>query len=379
VRVVVDARPAAIPAPTGVGTYVRNLLRRLPVVDPSTEYVAWYLEAGSALRPARRFADARAVERRVPFPSRLYDRLARYGFPPLELMTRGDVVFGTNFVPPPALRMPSVVTVHDLAFELMPETAPQAVDWWREAVRRAVRRAARVLVPSESTRRDLLRLMHPDPERVVVVPLGVDRAVFAPAPPDRVDAVLRRFGIDGPYVVFLGRHQRKNLPGLLRAFTALPDGERPTLVVTGSAPWTPDGSDPDGPALAALPPAVRRRVSLIGYVQPEDTAALLTGSLGLVFPTRYEGFGFPALEAMACGAPVLTSNSSSLPELVGSDAVLVDPEDAASIAEGLRRFITDEALRARLRQAGLERAARFDWDETARDTAAALRAAADGA
>ncbi len=375
-RVIVDARPAAIAAPTGVGTYVRNLVRRLPAVDPSTEYVAWYLEARGAFRPARRFADTPALERRVAFPSRAYDRLARYGLPPLELITRGDLVFGTNFVPPPARRMPSVVTVHDLAFELLPETAPQAVDWWRRAVRRSVRRAARVLVPSESTRRDLVRLLQPDPARVLVVPLGVEHEVFRPASPDRVDAVRRRFGIDGPYLVFLGRHQRKNLPALLRAFAAIPDDLRPTLVVTGVAPWTPDGSDHDGPALAALPPPVRRQVALIGYVEPPDAAALLSGSIGLVFPTRYEGFGFPALEAMACGAPVLTSNTSSLPELVGGDAVLVDPEDDGSIAEGLRRFLTDDGLRTRLREAGLRRAARFDWDETARATAAALHAAA---
>ena len=375
-RVVVDARPAAMAAPTGVGTYVLNLLRRLPVVDPSTEYVAWYLEARSAFRAPRRFAGTGSLERRVPFPSRLYDRLARYGAPPLEWLAKGDVVFGTNFVPPPARRMRAVVTVHDLAFELMPETAPQAVGWWRRAVRRAVERADRVLVPSESTRRDLLRLMDPDPERVLVVPLGVDREVFRPATQDRVEAVRRRFGLDGPYLVFLGRHQRKNLAGLLRVFAELADDVRPTLAVTGQAPWTPDGSDHDGPALAALPASVRRQVALLGYVEPEDAAALLSGSLGLVFPTRYEGFGFPALEAMACGAPVLTSETSSLPELVGPDAVLVDPDDDTSIGDGLLRLVTDDALRTRLREAGLRRAARYDWDVTARATAAALRAAA---
>lgn len=374
-RVVVDARPAAASAPTGVGTYVRNLLRRLPVVDPATEYVAWYLDARGAAAPRRRFTGLGVVERRVPFPSRLYDRTARLGIPPIELMARGDVVFGTNFVPPPAFRMPSVVTVHDLAFELLPETAPQAVAWWRRAVRLAVRRAARVLVPSASTRRDLLELLDADPARVVVVPLGVDHDVFAPVPPERVEAVRRRFGIEGAYVVFLGRHQRKNLPRLLRAFAAVPDDVRPSLVVTGAAPWTPDGSGHDGPALAALPSRVRNRVSLVGYVEPRDAAALLSGSLGLVFPTLYEGFGLPALEAMACGAPVLTSDTSSLPELVGSDAVLVDPADDASIAEGLVRLVTDDALRARLREEGLRRAGRYDWDETARATAEALHAA----
>jgi glycosyltransferase involved in cell wall biosynthesis len=191
-----------------------------------------------------------------------------------------------------------------------------------------------------------------------------------------VDAARRRYGIEGPYVVVLGRHQRKNVPRLLRAFASVPSDARPRLVVTGDRPWTPDGSDHDGPTLAALPEDVRRSVSLVGYVPPAEAAALLSGSLGLAFPTLYEGFGFPALEAMACGAPVLTSATSSLPELVGDDAILVDPLDESSIAEGLVRLVTDEGLRARLREAGLRRAAGFDWDATARATAEALRGAA---
>jgi glycosyltransferase involved in cell wall biosynthesis len=375
VRVLVDARPAAFAFRTGVGTYVWNLLRRLPVVDPGTEYLAWYLHLRSILDRRRRFEGMDVIERRVAFPSRLYERTVRYGFPPVELFARCDVVFGTNFVPPASLRKPIVVTVHDLAFRLFPETAPQAVAWWRSAVEHAVARAARVIVPSESTRGDLVRLTNVDPDRVVVVPLGVDRSVFSPATPERIDEVRRRFGVDGPYLVSLGRHQRKNLRGLLRAFAAIGDDVRPDLVVTGSAPWTPDGSDHDAPALARLPDRVRRQVSLTGYVTPQEAAALLSGSIGLVFPTLYEGFGFPALEAMACGAPVLTSNTSSLPELVGDAAVLVDPHDEGSIADGLASLVTDTALRERLRAAGLRRAARYDWDETARATAAAQHAA----
>ena len=375
-RVLVDARPAVFSERTGVGTYVWNLLRRLPAVDPSTEYVAWYLHARSILRGRRSFDGTGVHERRVLFPSRLYDRTARLGLPPAEVFGRADVVFGTNFVPPPTLRTPTVVTVHDLAFRLFPETAPQAVAWWRRAVERAIGRAAVVVVPSEATRRDLLRLYDADPERVETIPLGVDRSVYAPADPERIDQVRRRYAVEGPYMVVLGRHQRKNLDGLLRAFAAVPDEARPRLVVTGAPPWTPDGSDHDAPALAAIPPRVRSRVSLVGYVPPADAAALLSGSLGLAYPTRYEGFGFPALEAMACGAPVLTSNVSALPELVGDDAVLVDPSDDASIAEGLVRLISDDGLRERLRAAGLVRAARFGWDETARATAAALERAA---
>jgi glycosyltransferase involved in cell wall biosynthesis len=375
-RFLVDAGPAVLAERTGIGTYVWNLLRNLPVVDPGNEYLAWYVHFRSIFEPRRHFDGLGVIEKRVVLPSRLTAQAGRFRIPLVELVAPCDVVFGTNFVPPSSLRTPSVVTVHDLAFRLFPETAPQAVPWWTRAVEHSVRSATRVVVPSEATRADLLRLYEVDPRNVVVVPLGVDHAVFSPASDERIDDVRARFGIHGPYLVFLGRHQRKNFDGMLRAFAAIPDQIRPGLVVTGSAPWTRDGSDHDGPAMEAVPERVREQVSFVGFVSSEDAAALLSGSLGLAFPTLYEGFGLPALEAMACGAPVLTSNLSSLPELVGDGAVLVDPREDTSVADGLLRIVTDGSLRDRLRAAGLQRAARYEWGTTAKATADVLHEAA---
>jgi glycosyltransferase involved in cell wall biosynthesis len=377
VRVLVESTPAVLAERTGVGTYVWNLLCRLPEVDPSSEYVARYVHfRGATGQQERRLRGLSVVERPIPYPWRVYRWSARFNVPPVGLLARCDVVFMPNFLPRPALGKRSVVTVHDLAFHLFPETAPHAAPWWRRAVRRAIHGATRVLVPSESTRQDLLRLYEVPPEGVVSVPLGIDRDLFRPASEEDVADVRRRYGIDGPYLLFLGRHQRKNLHGMLRAFAAMPNDLRPTLVVTGSPPYTRDRSDHDGPALAALPDAVRAKVSLLGHVPSGDTVSLLSGAVALAFPTFYEGFGFPALEAMACGTPVLTSNVSSLPEVVGDAALLVDPRDETSIAEGLARIVGDEALRTRLRAAGAQRVGRFDWDETARGTAAVLHAAA---
>ena len=375
-RFVVDAGPAAVAERTGVGTYVWNLLRSLPLADPTTEYIAWYVRFRSLFEHRRPFHGLGVTERRVVLPSRLIARSGRFRMPLVEALAPCDIVFGTNFVPPSSRSTPFVVTVHDLAFRLFPATAPHAVGWWRRAVERSVRTATKVVVPSDATRADLLRLYEVDPGNVVVVPLGVDHAVFSPASAERIDEMRARFGIEGPYLVFLGRHQRKNLDGMLRAFAAIPDQVRPRLVVTGAAPWSRDGSDPDGPALRALPERVRRQVSFVGFVPSEDAAALLSGSLGLAFPSLYEGFGLPALEAMACGAPVLTSNLSSLPELVGDAAVLVDPRDDDSIADGLLRIVNDGSLRERLRTAGLQRAARYEWGATAEATAKVLHDAA---
>jgi glycosyltransferase involved in cell wall biosynthesis len=183
-----------------------------------------------------------------------------------------------------------------------------------------------------------------------------------------VDRVRRRFGIDGPYLLFVGGLEpRKNLPTLLRAFSALPNELRPALVLAGaSVPWNPEGRIALADALERLPAHSGGRVILTGYVGDPDRAPLYTGAEALAFPSRYEGFGLPVLEAMACGTPVVTSNVSALPEIAGDDAVLVDPEDAGSIAEGLRRVLEDEGLRARFRVAGPVRAARFTWDASAR-------------
>src|SRR5439155_1689263 len=228
--------------------------------------------------------------------------------------------FATNFVPPPTRTGRVVATVHDLAFRRFPETAPQAVTWWRDAVLHTVRRASRLIAPSEWTKRDLLELYGALEAKVAVIPLAVDCEMYRPPSEERILEVRRAFGIDGPYLVALGRGPRKNLPRLLAAFAALPGDIRPRLVIAGAREWSPDGLDPGSDALRALPRDVRAAVTLVGYLPEAEKVALLGAAIGLAFPSLYEGFGFPVLEAMACGTPVLTSDASSLPDLAGSGA-----------------------------------------------------------
>jgi glycosyltransferase involved in cell wall biosynthesis len=379
-RVTIDARPAVAPKRTGVGNYAWQLIRRLPEVDPDARYVAWYVHSRAAIRRWRHFDDVGAPnlrERGILYPSSLLERTIRHGFPRVEWFGRFDVLFATNFVPPPTRAARVVATVHDLGFRRFPETAPQAVRWWREAVQHTVHRAARLIVPSEWTKRDLLELYGTPEARVAVIPLAVDGEVYRPPSEERILDVRRGFGIDGPYLVALGRGPRKNLPRLLAAFAALPTDIRPTLVIAGAREWSPDGFDPGPDALRALPGEVRSAVRLVGYLPETDKVALLGGAIGLAFPSLYEGFGFPVLEAMACGTPVLTSDASSLPELAGDAALLVDPQDVDAIREGLRTLVTDDGVRGRLRVAGLARASSFDWTETARRTAAVLHEAGE--
>lgn len=379
-RIAIDARPATGAVMTGIGFYTKEMVERLPIVDPQTDYLAWYLNARSALKPwrTRRVFARRSNlrERGIPFPGRWFERLAPRDLPRLEWLARFDVLFAPNFVPPPTRSPRLVLTIHDLAFLLMPETAPHATEVWLLRLHRAIEQAAQVIAVSEATKRDVLEHFPIGPDRVTVVHHGVDRDRYRPAPDEDVARIRTRHRLDGPYLLFVGGIEpRKNLPALVRAYAMLED--RPYLVIGGPAvPWSPRGRPEMIEALAELPDEVRARVRFTGFLREEDKIPLLTGAEALVFPSRYEGFGMPLLEAMACGTPIVTSGVSALPEVAGDAAVYVDPDEPEDIARGMRTVLEDEALRAALRKAGLERVEAFDWDETARRTARILHRAA---
>ncbi|HEX6009521.1 MAG TPA: glycosyltransferase family 1 protein [Actinomycetota bacterium] len=381
-QVVIDARSATAPHRTGVGRYTWQLVRRLPVVDPSTRYVAWYLNAGGVLTRRRFFPDVDAsnlIEHGTPIPARWFNRaVARLDLPRMEWFVRGDAVFGPNFVPPPTRAQRVVVTVHDLGFHLLPSTALHAVPWWLRTLERTLTAGTRVIVPSNATADDVQEHYGVERDRIEVIPLGVDANVFHPRDHDDVRGVRDRYGIDGPYVLFVGLEGRKNLQGMLDAFARVQGSVRPRLVLAGRRPWDPNHRDTVAEALARVPANVRDDITLTGYVSEHDASALLAGAELLAYPSLYEGFGLPVLEAMASGTPVLASNVSSLPELADGAAVLVDPHDPDAIAAGIESLLQDAALRARLRSAGLERARAYDWDVTARRTAGVLRSAAAG-
>jgi glycosyltransferase involved in cell wall biosynthesis len=378
-RVAIDARAAVAPRPTGVGVYAGEVIRRLPSVDAATRYTAWVLDVRGAANRRRFFADAPGMsEHRTAIPARVFDRaVARLDLPRIEWFVRFDVLFAPNFVPPPTRAPRQVVTIHDLAFRLMPETAPHAVPWWRRAVDRAVASAARVIVPSTATKRDLVRLYGINESRVVVVPLAVNHDVYRPPPAEAIVEARTRLGIPDRYLLFLGLDRRKNLPAVLQAFEQLPAAGRPALVLVGGKPWEADGTDPTDEALGRLRPDVRSSVVRLGYVNERWKPGLVGGATALVYPSRYEGFGLPALEAMATGTPVVASNVSALPELVDGAGLLVDADDADAIADAVQRIVEEDALRERLRDAGIARAAAFTWEETARRTAEAIRSAAE--
>jgi glycosyltransferase involved in cell wall biosynthesis len=223
-------------------------------------------------------------------------------------------------------------------------------------------RAAALIAVSEATKRDLVTRLHLPPERIRVVHEGLDHDLFRP--------VARRL-VDGPYLLFVGsEHPRKNLPVLLRAFAALkrdPQFTRLRLVKVGAAGSTEARFR--APTLATLRAlGLEREVVFPGEVPDADLPAYYAGAACFVLPSRAEGFGFPPLEAMACGCPAVVSTAGSLPEIAGPAALTVDPDDVAGLVAALRRVLTDDALRARLRLRGLARARDFSWERTAGQT-----------
>lgn len=382
-RVVVDARSAVDPRRTGVGQYTRAVLRALPPADPGTRFVAWYLDVrGIGTRP-RRFAGwaPNLSERTTRLPTRLYGPLgSRTGFPKLEwLAGASDVVLAPNFVVPPTSASCVVVVVHDLARDVMPETAPHHDARWQRGFERSLRRASAVIVPSESARQDLERFYGIEPERVRVIYHGTDAEAFAPAIPPQIEELRSRFSIEGPYVIFLGGLEpRKNLEQLVRAFGMIEDRRCSLVLAGGAVRWAPTYSERIDRAIAELPEDVRGRVIRTGYVADADRRGLLSGAEVLAYPSRYEGFGFPILEAFAANVPVLTSNSSSMPEIAGNAASLVDPDDPESIAKGLDELLGDDDLRNVLRAAGTARVASFTWERCARQTVEVIHRAAAG-
>jgi glycosyltransferase involved in cell wall biosynthesis len=254
---------------------------------------------------------------------------------------------------------PTVVTVHDIQFHHHPENFVKLKRvWLRLNVPRAVQRAEVVTVPSEWVRQDLAASLRADLSRVVVVPFGSEN-LFGAAPATAAQA-RERYRLDGPFFLFPGRtYPHKNHRMLVEAFAPL--AEQAQLVFTG-APWFRD----DEVAAAARHLGLTGRVRHLGLVPRGDLAGLYRAATALVYPTRFEGFGAPVLEAMSAGCPVIASNATAVPEVVGDAGILLDPDDLEGWTGSMQKLIEDSDLRALLAEKGKARAAEFSWEKSAR-------------
>lgn len=352
----------------GNETYIRHLILALARIDRQNRYRIYLAsrEAGAWWREWFAGNAPNFEVRMIPPPTPLVRAPVALA---LELRRHPVDLLHVQYTAPPFCPVPVVATIHDLAFEHYPETFTRRGSWQlRLTVRRTARLAARIATVSNYSRDDLLRTYGLPPARVAVTWNGVDEG-FRPLPETMADqiseaeALRRRYGIDGPYILALGSLQpRKNLPRLIRAYAGLRQrrATEARLVIVGRELWLTGGIFEE---VKREPWA--RDVIFTGYAPDEDLPALYRQARLLVYPSIFEGFGLPPVEAMACGTPVVASNAGSLPEICGDAARLVDPLDEESIAAGIHDLLTDEGLRQRLRAAGIEQVRRYDWRDTA--------------
>ena len=342
-RIAIDARKLR---DFGIGTYLRNILIELSRLDRDTEYVVLCRpdDVGSGDVLGQNF-------RMVPETAPTYSIAEQFKIP-LSLAREGvRLVHEPHYVLPPLIRCRSVVTIHDCIHLMFPQYLPSrlAYVYAKGSMWSASRKANRILTVSEASKRDILRFFNVAPEKVVVIHNAIDERFMSPADPERMDLVRQRYQLDHPFVLYVGNIKpHKNIERLIAAFgrarTQGPDNLK--LVIIGD-------EISKYPALrqSVHKHKLDKHVRFLGFQPMETLAAFYRLARAFVFPSLYEGFGLPPLEAMACGTPVVTSNVSSLPEVAGGAALLVDPHDVDSIADGIVRAVTDETLRG-----GLDRA-----------------------
>ena len=375
-RVAVNAVPLRSPL-TGVGQYIRHLMAAIEArgdVEPRYFYAShWGRKAVAS--PVAAIDDVkRVVKKVVPYPYVVSRAGQRLMFAGGMRFLRPQVYHEPNYVALP-WDGPLVVTVHDLSFVHHAGSHPkERLDHLARYLPATLERAAHVITDSETVRREAVAHFGLDPRRVTAIHLGVGPE-FAPRGAEETTPVLAMHGLKHRgYVLSVGTLEpRKNLALAIRAWASLPAEVRVArpLVVAGMKGWLND-------SLITLVEKLEREgaVRFLGYVDQHDLPFLYAGALAMAYPSRYEGFGLPVVEAMACGVPVVTSNASCLPEVAGDAALLVDPDDEAAMAGALRSLVEDAALRDRLSSAGLARAREFTWTRCAERTVEIYRAAA---
>lgn len=358
-RIGIDARLVYY-SRAGIGQYILNLAGWLAQIDGANEYVLLQSRKDSTTIVER------ANFRRVSLWTPSHHRFEQHALP-AEIAHLGlDLLHSPDFIPPFRANCRTVITVHDLAFLLYPQFLTRESARYYGQIDQAVRQADHIIADSESTRRDILRMLGTPPDKVSVVYLAAN-PLYRPIPLAQArQRVAEKFGLSGDFILSVGTIEpRKNLPTLLRAYRQLLDAYKLDvgLALAGGEGWL----------YAEIPSLVRRlrltgRARFLGRVPDEDLLHLYNAAGMVAHPALYEGFGLPPLEAMACGTPVVVSNASSLPEVVGGAGLLIEPEGVDAWAAALWRVFCDDDLRDELSQKALARSRRFSWERAARHT-----------
>ncbi len=313
-----------------------------------------YRDAGCVLECCRRlpFVWYKLIQLIIPVPYRLFFR------------SRPDIAQFFNFTVPPGVSGKRIVFIHDLAYKSCPHTVSAKTRLWLElSVKKSCRRAERIVTVSDFSKREIIRYLQIPKEKIAVVPNAVDQDRYHPCTQKQVCTVKKRLGICGEYFLYLGTIEpRKNLERLIGAYEMLCERIKnaPLLVLAGKKGWLCRGIYQKAERLRQ-----QGKILFTGYIRQEDSPALMCGAQAFVFPSLYEGFGMPVLEAMACAAPVIVSNTSSLPEVVSDAGIMVNPYCERDIFQAMRRICQNKDFRNRLRQKSIARAKTYTWAQSA--------------
>jgi len=355
---------------TGVGQYTKNLLEALFRLDQENTYTIFsfaLLGHGAKARP-------------IPETPRLGYRFIKYAHlkmfnavvrkvtaPPIDLMlgSRPDLFLFPNFVRYPLpLGSRAIPIIYDLSFVLHPEhVARRNRQFLTRYVPLTIEKSEHIVTISENSKREIVEYYGTDPAKISIVSPAIDHSVFYPRPANEIAAVAGKYGITKPYILYTGTLEpRKNIRSILDAYEKLPEHVRASysLVLAGGKGWL------DESIKNRLDELKHLDIITTGYVPDEDLPALYSGASVFVYPSLYEGYGMPPLEAMACNTPVIVANNSSLPEVVGDAGLLVDALDVDSLAQYIEKVLGDPALAGELRRRGLDRAKASNWEESAR-------------
>lgn len=374
-----DAQLLLKPYLTGIGRYAENVLKHLEQQNDKLELNVFVRKGEKAFLPVlKKYEECGYSIRKSFICSGTIYKLITMIFPLPYCMFFGrdsDVTVFFNYIVPPGVKGKRIVFLHDMAYKVYPETIRVKTKIWLNLnIWRSKKRADKFITISEFSKREIVKYLHINPDDIEVVYAGVDFDVYHPNyARECVEDVKQKYGIKGDYLMYLGTLEpRKNIGGLLKAYGRMKQclaGKQPKLVLAGKKGWMYQEIYVLIDTLC-----LKEDIVFTGYITEEESALLLNGALAFVFPSLYEGFGLPPLEAMACGTPVIVSKTASMPEVVGDAGLLVDPNSEEELCETMLALIQDRECADDLRKKGIQRAGYFTWENSSKNLWKAIEA-----